>query len=143
MTIGTRKDVAQEAWKAVLDLIGSERPPRFPAVAQRFDLSPQQLKLLLTLEPGVELPMSAIAQQLACDASNVTGIVDRLEERGVIERRPHPADRRVKRIAITEGGGRLREEMLELVYAPPAAIKRLSREEQRTLRDLLRKALED
>jgi DNA-binding MarR family transcriptional regulator len=136
-----RSDPAAEAWRAVFDLFTSERPPRFPAVAQRFGLSPQQLHLLRNLAPGVEQPMSALADLLFCDPSNVTGIVDRLESRGLIERRPHPADRRVKRIAITDHGAEVRAEAMRLIYEPPEAIKRLSRAEQRELRDLARKAL--
>ena len=56
---------------------------------------------LLSLEP---MPMRKIAQKLKCEPSNVTGIVDRLETRGLVERRPDPADRRVKLAAATEKG---------------------------------------
>jgi DNA-binding MarR family transcriptional regulator len=142
-TTSIRTDPATEAWKALLKFITAERPPRFPAVAHAFDLSPMQLKMIQTLEPGAELPMSALADELHCDASNVTGIVDRLEERGLIERRPDPADRRVKRLALTDAGARLRVRMLDRLHEPPAQLSRLSRAEQRTLRDLLEKALAD
>jgi DNA-binding MarR family transcriptional regulator len=140
-TTPVRSDPATEAWKAVLRFIAAERPPRFPAVAQEFDLSPMQLKMMQALAPGVELPMSALAEELHCDASNVTGIVDRLEERGLIERRPDPTDRRVKRLAITAIGAQTRERMLARLYEPPAQLERLSRAELRALRDLLDKAL--
>src|SRR5215212_8170715 len=50
-----------------------------------------RLLSLLSLEP---LPMRKLAQKLKCEPSNVTGIVDRLESRGLVERRPDPADRR-------------------------------------------------
>jgi MarR family transcriptional regulator, organic hydroperoxide resistance regulator len=142
-TTSVRSDPATEAWRALLSFITAERPPRFPAVAQEFDLSPQQLKMMQALAPGVELPMNALAEELHCDASNVTGIVDRLEERRLIERRPDPVDRRVKRIAITDEGARVRARMLARLYEPPAAMNRLSRAEQRALRDLLEKALAD
>ena len=56
---------------------------------------------LLSLEP---LPMRKLARKLKCEPSNVTGIVDRLEARGLVERRPDPADRRVKLAAATEEG---------------------------------------
>ncbi len=146
MAISTKNDPATdspaaEAWRALLDLIMDERPPRIPSVAHQFDLSPQQLKMIRALAPGVELPMNALAEALHCDASNVTGIVDRLEERALIERRPDPADRRVRRLAITAKGADLRERMLSRLFEPPAALERLPVAEQRTLRDLLRKAL--
>ena len=135
-------DPATEAWKAVLDLIGAEKPPRFPRIAAEFDLSPMQLNLLRTLGPDVELPMGALAGVLFCDPSNVTGIVDRMEARGLIERRPDPADRRVKRIAITPQGVALREDALGRLFEPPASMAQLTRAEQRQLRDLLRKLLD-
>ena len=135
------KSAAAEAWRALLELILDERPPRIPSIAQQFDLSPQQLKMLRALAPGVELPMNALAEQLHCDASNITGIVDRLEERALIERRPDPADRRVRRLAITAKGAELREQMLGKLFEPPAAIERLPAADQRALRDLLHKAL--
>jgi DNA-binding MarR family transcriptional regulator len=142
-SVQPRTDPATEAWKALLRLIAAERPPRFPAVAQEFELSVQQMKLLQALAPDVELPMNAVAEELHCDASNVTGIVDRLEQRGLIERRPHPADRRVKRLALTGEGARLRARILERLYEPPAQLGRLTRGEQRALRDLVEKALAD
>jgi DNA-binding MarR family transcriptional regulator len=142
MAIRVREaDPAVEAWKALFELMLSEKPPRFPAVADQMGLSPQQLKVLRSLAPGVELPMNALADELYCDASNVTGIVDRLEERGLVERRADKTDRRVKRLAITEQGAKLRERALARLFEPPAAIARLSRAEQRALRDLLQKAL--
>jgi MarR family transcriptional regulator, organic hydroperoxide resistance regulator len=140
-TTPVRTDPATEAWKAVLNFIAAERPPRFPAVAHAFDVSPMQLKMMQILAPGVALPMSALAEELHCDASNVTGIVDRLEERGLIERRPDPADRRVKLLAITEEGAEMRDRMLARLYEPPAAMNRLARSEQAALRELLEKAL--
>jgi DNA-binding MarR family transcriptional regulator len=140
-TLHVRADPATQAWKALLKFIAAERPPRFPAVAHEFDLSVQQMKLLQALAPDIELPMSALAEELHCDASNVTGIVDRLEERGLIERRADPADRRVRRLALTDAGARLRARMLDRLHEPPPQMSRLSRAEQRALRDLLEKAL--
>ena len=54
------------------------------------ELAPKQLGLLWRLAPGEALPMRAIGESLFCDASYVTDLVDRLEERGLIERRPMP-----------------------------------------------------
>ena len=142
MTVRAKPDAATEAWSTFLRILFDERPPRIPAVAAEFDLSPMSLKLLQTLEPGVELPMSGVAERLFCDASNVTVMVDRLEARGLLERRDDPRDRRVKRIALTDEGASVREQVLERLYEPPEAIARLSRADQRALRDLLRRAVE-
>src|SRR5579875_3970500 len=54
--------------------------------------------------------MGEIAARLYCDASNVTGIVDRLEARGLVWRSAHPTDRRVKQIVLTPEGAQLADE---------------------------------
>ena len=126
----------------VLSILFGERPARIPAVAAEFDVSPMGVKMLHSLEPGAELPMSAVAERLFCDASNVTGMVDRLEARGLLERRDSPRDRRVKLIALTDEGVELRERVLGRLHEPPTEIARLSPADQRTLRDVLRRAVE-
>ena len=85
--------------------------------------------------------MRCIARQLKCEPSNVTGIIDRLEARGLVERRPDPADRRVKLAAPTGEGmrtARLLRDSLNFAREPLAG---LSRAEQLVLRDLLRRML--
>ncbi|CAN5538589.1 MarR family transcriptional regulator [soil metagenome] len=141
MAVPVKKDAATEAWQLATDLLLGERPPRMPAISAEFGMSPMALKMLHGLEPGSEQPMSALAGAVGCDASNITGITDRLEGRGLIERRDAPADRRVKLVALTEEGERLRATMLERLYRPPDAIARLSAADQRTLRDVLRRAV--
>lgn len=73
-------------------------------IAQRHDLSAQQAQLLLRLDPEAPTSMRQLAQLLGCDASNVTGLTDRLERRGLVERRGLPSDRRVKQVAVTPEG---------------------------------------
>lgn len=136
-----RADPATEAWALTLDILMSERPPRVPAAAQEFELSPMGLKLVYMLEPGDAAPMSQLAETLFCDASNVTGIVDRLEARGLIERRDNPNDRRVKLIALTDEGVEARERIRARLHEPPAQIAALSAADKRTLRDVLRRAV--
>jgi MarR family transcriptional regulator, organic hydroperoxide resistance regulator len=132
---------AAEAWSLLASLFFSTRP-RFSQLAQEFDLAPMQLRALKELQPDGEVPMSALASHLFCDASNVTGIVDRLEARGLIERRPSAEDRRVKMLRVTQEGARVRERLVERMSEPPPAIARMSAEDQRALRDLLLKATE-
>ncbi|WP_030545448.1 MarR family winged helix-turn-helix transcriptional regulator [Streptomyces albus] len=93
---------------------------------------------LLSLEP---LPMRRIAQRLKCEPSNVTGIVDRLEARGLVERRPDPDDRRVKLAATTAEGratARRLRDSLDFAREPLAA---LTADQRTLLRDLLRRML--
>ena len=84
--------------------------------------------------------MSEIANFLRCDNSNVTGIVDGLEARGLAERTASPGDRRVKLIALTAEGRRLRARLMREARKPPAWLQALSVADQRTLRDVLRRA---
>ena len=90
----------------VVDLIATivvRYHEEYDAVAAGHQLTGAQARVLglLAREP---LPMRRIAEQLKCEPSNVTGIVDRLEVRGLVQRRPDPADRRVKLAAATPAG---------------------------------------
>jgi MarR family transcriptional regulator, organic hydroperoxide resistance regulator len=114
---------------------------RFLAVSAENGLSPPQAGALLRLGDGDPVPMSELAGALMCDASNVTGIVDRLEARGLVERGPAPHDRRVKMLALTAEGAAVRELVSARMSEPPAPLASLAAADQRALRDLLRRAL--
>ena len=132
---------ASEAWALIFELLHLSKK-RFMAIASEFDLSPPQVMALRVLEPGRPVPMRELARALHCDNSNVTGIVDRLEDRGLVERRSATHDRRVKMLAVTEKGAEVRERLAERLERPPDALARLSPDDQRTLRDIMRRALE-
>jgi DNA-binding MarR family transcriptional regulator len=135
----TRVDPAAEAWELCMQLFGVNRP-RMLDIQAEYGLKPPQFFALQALDEPV--PMSSVANILRCDRSAVTWITDRLEERGYVERRSDERDRRVKLLALTEEGVRVREEIRQRLAVPPEAlVARLSRAEQRELRDLLRKAL--
>src|SRR5205823_12846166 len=91
----TRITPAHEAQKLFFE-IGMEQRTKVGAALHRLGLSFPQAHALRLLDPEEPLPMSALAERLICDASNVTGIVDRLEARGLVERRSAEGDRRVK-----------------------------------------------
>jgi DNA-binding MarR family transcriptional regulator len=139
--MGERKDPAVEAWGLLWRLMQANKP-RFMALAQELGLAPMQLHALRLIEPGVEVPMSSLAGKLFCDASNVTGIVDRLEARGLIERRPAEHDRRVKLLVLTSAGDRVRRIAESQMTEPPPEIAALPLEQKRALRDALRAAME-
>ena len=132
---------AEEAWALLWQIMQSNKP-RMLELARQLDFSPVQLHSLRMLEPGRETPMRALAQQLFCDPSNVTGIVDRLEARGLIERRESDRDRRMKIICLTEEGERVRARIVREMSAPPPEIAGLPVDQQRALRDALRAAVE-
>jgi len=136
-----RASPAGEAWALMHELFHASRR-RFLAVASEFELSPPQVRALGVLDPDQPVPMSELAEALHCDNSNVTGIVDRLEDRGLVERRSATHDRRVKMLAVTPRGAEIRERLAERLEQPPAPLANLSPEDQRTLRDIMRRALE-
>jgi DNA-binding MarR family transcriptional regulator len=111
----------------------------FGAVTAALDLPPAQARALLALQGPV--PMRKLAHQLSCDPSNVTGIVDGLERRGLVTREPDPADRRVKRLACTEAGQRQRQVLQDRLYGGLGDLLELDEDGQRQLRDLLVRAL--
>lgn len=130
-----------ECWELLFDLLMAERA-RVPAIAAEFDLSPTQAHVLRLLEPGTAMPMGRLACGLGCDASNITGVVDRLEARGLVERRAGARDRRVKVLVVTERGLDLRRRLLVRISEPPEPITRLSAADQRALSAILRRALD-
>ncbi|MDQ6806768.1 MAG: MarR family transcriptional regulator [Actinomycetota bacterium] len=131
---------ADEAW-AILRQLLTDGGRRFLAAASGLDLHPAQATALLQMEPGTAMPMHELATMLACDKSNVTGIVDRLEARGLVARRPYAQDRRVKHIVLTGAGADLCRRLGAQLAEPPDAISRLSVADQRLLRDVLRRTV--
>jgi DNA-binding MarR family transcriptional regulator len=134
---------AREVWELLLELSMSRVRQRFLHTITDLGLSFPQAHALKVLRPGNPIAMRELASSLHCDPSNITGIVDRLGDRGLVERGSAPGDRRVKTLMLTEEGAALRMRLLDRLSEPPAGLDRLSAAEQRQLRDLLRRALLD
>lgn len=132
---------AEDAWHLLVQFFFAQRS-HLPSLAAELELSPAQCHVLHLIEPGRSIPMGELAETLACDASNVTGLVDRLESRGLVRRRASAADRRVKVLDLTPTGSRLRTMLLDRMTTPPATLRRLSVREQRTLVRILTRLLE-
>jgi DNA-binding MarR family transcriptional regulator len=133
-----RTDAASEAWSLLHWLMVSNKP-RMLALGQEFELPFQGMIALRILGAGPR-PMGELAKILACDSSNMTGITDRLEEKGFVRRQPAEQDRRVKLLVLTAEGERVRAEITKRLAEPPPEIAALSESDQRTLRDILRRA---
>src|SRR5947207_6431682 len=135
-----KQAVAAETWRLMAEFTfpqvqGSEHV----AILRGLGLTPGHMKALSLLDPDQPKPMRAMADSLACDASMVTWLVDRLEERGLVERRASPADRRVKTLVLTPLGIRTRERLAEALYQPPAELLEMDLVSLEALRDELRK----
>src|SRR5713101_3401995 len=127
---------ACRAWQLLMKFFFAQRA-HLPSSAARFDLSPIQCHVLHLIEPRRPLPMSRLADTLSCDASNVTGLVDRLESRGLVQRQPSARDRRVKVLQLTPTGSRLRTQLLRRMAGRSLPLSRLSLDQQRTLVKIL------
>jgi DNA-binding MarR family transcriptional regulator len=127
---------ACRAWQLLMKFFFAQRA-RLPCSRGEFDLSPIQCHVLHLIEPGRPLPMSRLADTLSCDASNVTGLVDRLESRGLVRRRSSPQDRRVKVLQLTPTGARLRTQLLRQMTGGSLPLSRLSLDQRRTLVKIL------
>ncbi|MFD3416217.1 MarR family winged helix-turn-helix transcriptional regulator [Streptomyces cyaneofuscatus] len=127
----------------VVELIGTvvaRYHEEYDRAAAEHSLTGAQARVLglLALEPT---PMRKIAVKLKCEPSNVTGIVDRLETRGLVERRADPVDRRVKLAAATEAGRETARELRDSLNFAREPLAELSDAERTVLRDLLRRML--
>ena len=131
---------AEAFWPTMVEFLFATRS-WWVALCAEFDLTPAQGHALRTLDPARPVPMSTLAEALVCDASNVTGIIDKLEARGLAKRVP-AEDRRVKVLVLTPEGEQVRATIRERLLDPPEWIAKLTRDAQRELRNLLRDALE-
>lgn len=113
---------------------------RFAAVSAGMGLSMAQARTLLRIEGSVS--MRELAALTRYDASNMTGIVEGLHARGLVERQTSSADRRVRHIVLTEDGAGVRERLRRALTENVPAISELTVSERRTLHEILLRALD-
>ncbi|MFI0714955.1 MarR family winged helix-turn-helix transcriptional regulator [Streptomyces inhibens] len=111
----------------------------FAAVAAERDLTLMQGKMLSLLRRP--MPMRALADLLACDASNVTGIVDRLGARGLVRREADPSDRRVKMVMLTEAGEETVRQIRSELMSNLTGLESLGEEDRHSFQRLLSQVL--
>ena len=133
--------VADQAWALLLQVAFERAHAHFAAAAAELDLAPVQARALHELDVDPPISMRELAARLKSDPSNVTGLIDRLEARGLVERRPDATDRRIKGVALTSAGAAVRQRLFARLYAVPPAVAKLSARDQRSLRDVLQRIL--
>ena len=111
------------------------------AAAARHGLTPMQAKALRAVR--TPLPMRRIAEILHAEPPNVTPIVDRLAESGLLERRPNPEDRRGRLVAATEVGLAVIADLDANMPFAGDPLAKLAADQRRDLRDLLKRVLDD
>ncbi len=129
-------------WATLIELVFSVRG-WWTAVCEELRLTPSQGMALRSLDPERPLAMSTLAEALACDASNVTGIVDKLESRGLIARQGAEGDRRIKMLVVTEKGKHLRDQLWARTMEPPRAVTDLPEDTRRRLAEALRAVVDE
>ena len=129
------------AWTAIFSLLQSQKAWVAERLAE-FELTPQSAHAMTILSTLGQATMSELAYCLYCDASNATGLVDRLERRGLVAREPSQQDRRAKVVRLTPEGARLNKRVDRFTWAQaPPAIAKLSAADQRALREILERAV--
>jgi DNA-binding MarR family transcriptional regulator len=113
----------------------------FAALAAEHSLSVIQAKVLLQLDPANPVTMRALASRLQYDPSNLTGVIDRLEALGAVQRRPDPTDRRVRGLILTPGGERMRDPFWQRLTNDAGPLGHLSASELQQLRAILQSAI--
>lgn len=131
------KDTGREAWGLLSGLV---YPPPFLAVARELGLRPATFGALRALSQS--RTMSELAGALHCDNSNVTGIVDNLEEKDLAIRKPSEVDRRIKVVELTVKGEKLLRRLGRELAKPPEWVTDLPERDQKELRDILQRAVD-
>ncbi|MCU1282196.1 MAG: MarR family transcriptional regulator [bacterium] len=121
----SKATLAAAVWRRLFDFIISTSAQR-GEVLGRYGLTPNDSRALFALDSKGR-NMQSLAKEWACDPSNATFIVDRLEERRLAERRPLDGDRRVKLVALTPLGIKTRAALKKDLYQPPPELLALER----------------
>lgn len=128
--------LAAQAWKRLFTFFMKTRSQRDKLLA-RLRLTPNDVRALTELDGSSGRTMRSLAEEWGCDASNATWIVDRLEKRGLVERRAKPGDRRVKLVVLSAAGVKARKQLLDGLFEPPPELLALPRATLEALRDSL------
>jgi DNA-binding MarR family transcriptional regulator len=139
MPVEAREDLARALTATIFGVVQRIKQDTTRKAAD-WDMSVAQVRALHALrEP---LAMRELAERLYLDPSNLTALVDHLEELGLVERKADAGDRRVKRLVITEKGVHLSEEIIDAVFAESSVFDVLDADEQRQLLELLGKMVD-
>jgi len=110
---------------------------RITEAAEAAGLSPVSAWALVQLDPDHPISQKELAARLKCNPSTVVDPTDRLEEAGMVIRQPRPSDRRVNVLEVTSKGKRIREKLIERLFEPPAAFRKLAARDQARFRAVM------
>ena len=131
---------AEELWALVIaSFSGWEQ--RVNEAAEAVGLSPVSAWALVQLDPKAPVSQRELAARLKCNPSTVVDPTDRLEQAGLVIRRPNPRDRRVNVLVVTARGATVRKQLIARLLDPPAAFSRMPVGEQARFREVMRETL--
>jgi len=130
------RSAAHQLWALVIECMALCEA-RMAAAAAGEGLSPVSALTLIRLDPAVPISQRELAGRLRCSPSTVVDPADRLEERGLVVRRIHRDDRRVKVLVLTDEGRSVRDRLVAGILEPPESFARLSAAEQARFRDAM------
>jgi DNA-binding MarR family transcriptional regulator len=133
-----RGALAQEAWARLAALFWHKRPEWIEAGAAE-GLTPPHAMALMRLRDDAPPLLGDLARDMHCDASYVTAVADRLEERGLATRRASARDRRAKELVLTDAGRATQARLRAAFLAPPPELLELSEDELRALLEIARR----
>ncbi|HKW59239.1 MAG TPA: MarR family winged helix-turn-helix transcriptional regulator [Candidatus Dormibacteraeota bacterium] len=127
---------AHELWALVIESLGGWEA-RMGEASAAAGLSPVSAWALVQLDPDHAISQKELAARLHCNPSTVVDPTDRLEESGLVVRRPNPADRRVNVLTVTAKGRQLRQRLIHRLFEPPEALRHLPAADQDRFRDAM------
>jgi DNA-binding MarR family transcriptional regulator len=132
---------AHELWALLIQSFQGweERVNSASAIA---GLSPVSAWALVQLDPGHPISQKELAARLKCNPSTVVDPTDNLEDAGLVVRKANQSDRRINVLVVTPKGKRVRDTLIEALFEPPAAFRRLSPQEHTRFRELMLAAAE-
>ena len=134
---GGKVALAKRAWQLMFDYLMYTRPARDRSLESR-GLTPNDARALSSLNRDEGCPIGDLARTWGCDPSNATFIIRRLEQARLAERRPMPGDGRVKLVALTARGEKVRKELLAEFHEPPPELLGLASSDLETLAEILK-----
>ena len=132
---------AETAWALVWQIFQADKARRWGLIAE-MGLTPVQGMVMGALDAERPPTMSELAAATYCDNSSLTGVVDRLEALGYVERVPAPGDRRARCVALTPEGAVFQQRFREAMRPAPPQLAHLTPEEAAQLHGLLAVAIE-
>jgi DNA-binding MarR family transcriptional regulator len=132
-------DAAGEAWRLMGDLVlnNEVRDQVSEALGMSFGRT-RALRRIATRS----MPMGELAALLGIDPPYMTIIVDEFESLGLVERHPHPTDRRAKLVVATRRGKEMARRAEAILDAAPLGLRELSKNDADSLLRILRRATE-